>query len=253
MRIFLKTTSFCLALIFVLTSSCKKDNTPTGGSSSQQEPAKYSNVYGVLIGGKVVDYFSPTFSDTSYEAAAVFYNGPQTNIAISNANTTSVTAVSLNNVPLYLYSPSSTTFIYEDTASNLKINNLNWQVQGAGAIPSFVQMPVISYPSYSGYTSLPDTINIGMNTAFKITGTVNADSSHIAISSSSSKQYSSPNFGSSITNYTVTSNSMASLDTTSHGRLSVLCEKILVQNINGKNIVFIKSFQFNKNVVLINQ
>jgi hypothetical protein len=94
----------CLSLLIILIDSCKKDTTPSGGgiSSLQQGLPKYSNVYGALITGKTVNYYGPSFSDTSYDGAAVFYNTPQKSLQIGAANTTSVTSVSLNNTGLYL-------------------------------------------------------------------------------------------------------------------------------------------------------
>jgi hypothetical protein len=111
----------------------------------------------------------------------------------------------------------------------------------------------LGYPSYSGYNQLPDTINIGQKTVLKITGVLYADSLHIIVSSTNNTQYESLNLTASATSYTLSQASVANLPVTNTGQLSVSYEKSLVENINGKNFVFMKTFRFNKPVVLVNQ
>jgi len=245
-------TILCLSSLIILNSACKKDKVTSGGVSSAQGPAAYTNVYGALIAGKSVYYFGSSFSDTSYSAAAIFYSAPQPSAA--SATTVSVTSVSLNSKALYLYNPAPGEYIYEDTATSPNLSSVSWQIQGSGIIPSFSSAPAINYPSYSGYNLLPDTINIGQSTGtvIHLTGVTGADSLYIQVSSGSTN-YSSPNLIAATTSYTIAQSKLANLPTPGSGQLSVSFEKILVQNVNGKNFVFTKSFQFNKTVAIINQ
>jgi len=253
MRIYLK-IAICFSSLIILNSSCKKDDAkPTSvGSSAPYGLAHYSNLYGALIAGKIVDFTSPSFSDTSYNGAAVFYNSPQTNLIITAANTTTVTSVSLNNVQLYLASPAANIYIYGDTVTNLNLSRVNWHVLGTGSIPSFTHSQIDNYPSFSGFAQLPDTINIGQNIPLKIIGGLGADSLALIITSGNNK-YQTPNLAGATTSYTIAQANVTNLTTTTTGKITVTYEKISIQYLSTKNFVFMKTLQFNKQVVIINQ
>lgn len=241
--------------VMLLSFSCKKDKNEVFYGGSYSPPAasdKYEQVYGNFFSEKEVFYYSSFFSDTSYDALAFFYNAPQSYPAITANNTMFVNGVVFNNHQLYKDSTQGF-YLYYDTTQNQKIQSFNWQVQGAGIIPSFNAAPPVAFPAYGDYVNLPDTVNIGQDLVLTLNNIAGADSVYIKLEDSNNHSYSTNNKNVSTPTFSITTANMSGITANNYGYLTVNLEKLKVFPYSGKNFAFFQTYAFRKWVYIDNQ
>jgi hypothetical protein len=245
-----------LMMVFFVFTACQKnkDSLSNSNSTSGSKTTGYTNVFGSLEALLILTNNTFNGPDTSYTANAFFYNTGLNNWISSNPSiSTSAGKVKINSIGLKYYSVVEN--FYADTTFTLDLrSNINWQVQGASNIPTFNFAPIFTWPSYTGYYSLPDTIYTSKNAVINYNGISGGDSVNVTLSD-----------GTYLTGHSSTSNRvsaqsasttflqtyLAKFTPTNTGSLSLQVYKFApVQTFSGENFVFTYSTQFNKVVVI---
>jgi len=264
----MKKTSLYLSTMIImlgLLSSCKK--LTNVNKSNPVPPTPTITVPGVYDGSLVsvrtffsfdVTKFSPIKLpvavppiDLQLETAtALFYNG---GTSVVDAGAVSVNSFSLTKASNNAYFRNS--FDAGNYTSGLDMNfssGSSWNVGGASAVTAFTYNHTDAFPSYSGLSSLPETINKSSNLSLNITSS-NADSVFVAIISGSTTASGSviKRYGPTATNITISSADLAPLTTTgSNGiaYLEIIPWRYKMVTLNSKNYVFMKLAAYVKNV-----
>jgi hypothetical protein len=141
-------------------------------------------------------------------------------------------------------------FYYVDTTYTLTFPPANWQVGGLGTIPSFTYANTTVVPTYTAYTSLPDTVHKSQSLSISITGVSGADQVTVGLDDGSNL------YGHSVvqmlapgtTTVSFPASSLSSLNITSGATLSIECQKNNVQNVSGLPMNFESIYELNKTV-----
>jgi len=249
---------FSLLILGMISSSCKKKDNTTSGGGSSTSTSGFTNVYGTMISEQVLTYY-PSLSrvDTSYSALAWFFNTPQNNWIFNHPNlTTPAGNVFLNSTKLQEILSIPGYILYVDSTYTLNLkNNNSWQVSGASPIPALAFSPAILWPSYTGYTSLHDTIHKAQDNTITLNGITGADSVSINIddgSNISGHSYTTGRVTSGTSSITVLAAHTSGLNNTANGTLTISLFKFAPVAYSGKNFIFIKDVEFKKIVEIDN-
>jgi len=149
--------------------SCKKEEPSTPTPSSPPVDGAASNAtsyYGIL---QLYKIFEVTDADT---LAGVGYITPHANFSqtpvgyMQNAYVATVDSLFFNNVKM-TYDGS---YYYEDNTYTQYTSPYIWQTYGNSIIPSFTYTNPNPLPTYTGCAVLPDSIKLGKQLNFNLTG-----------------------------------------------------------------------------------
>lgn len=135
--------SFLLAIVFV---SCKKDKTEPYTETDTTPAAAHP--LGYLKNSFQINILSDTIPvKKQYSASAYFYSDSTSNTLVN------VDSLSVNDVYLKMRT-NKMYYSFDSTTSS----ESKWHVQGSNGVPVFDY--AFAMPSYAGYTSLPDSIDL---------------------------------------------------------------------------------------------
>ncbi len=246
-----KMKPFALLIVMAFSLSCQKqnNNTPSGnggGSAATTNPnispSNASNWFGILDAYNLQSLTGGVLQPTFKTASAFFSNAAQPSLNPSSF-------VKVNQAELGSVIFKFSTYDYVDTTFNLSFTPLTWKINGLGSIPSFTFTNTNSFPAYSGYASLPDTVHIGTQITISITGITGADQVIVAIWDGSNllghTQSQVLGTGSSVT---FPASSLSSLNATNSGMLVVSGKKNNVQNVGTLPMNFTTNYQLSKTI-----
>src|SRR2546430_684407 len=177
-----KIKTVLLTCLFTATFiSCKKTSTTTSPASSATNPnstispSSATSYYGIFSSGKSQSVLggilqSPTyFSDVYFASAPVVFN--------DWSKAVTVDSVKANGRQLKYI---SSYYDYEDT-TGLTINfPITWHIAGNNGIPNFTYTDN-ALPTYTGYSSMPDTVDHATGFSFGLTGVSSVDGISVAV------------------------------------------------------------------------
>lgn len=244
----MKTLKFFLPLLFLLMIvSCKKkekDPEPTPTSTNT------NNYDGLLYSQEMSSVYSGTIMFTSGNSSAIFPTGGFFNSStISDAfmgTALNVGTVSLNSISLKPDNQSSGV-IYTDTTSTVFSAPLSWSVSGGNGIPAFTYTYTGVRPTYTGWTSLQDTIKLSQNTVINLTGISGADQILIYVMSGSGMA--SKVISGTATSVSFSTSELSSLSASTSSYIMIQCSKYSIVGLGGKNFKFSTSYSIFKSIV----
>jgi len=153
-----------------------------------------------------------------------------------------VSSISLNGVEFKYYSPG-----YEDSIFSATTIPSTWSVVGLGVIPSFTYTNNNPMPTYSGYTSLQDTIyKLQLNT-IQITGITGSDITTVSVLDGGNGKV-TQTLASGTTSVNFSASSLSSLIVGNNAGISIVCVKNNVQTFSGKQFNFPFTYLVNKTI-----
>ncbi|MHB8260211.1 MAG: hypothetical protein ACYDCN_12295 [Bacteroidia bacterium] len=224
-------------------SSCKKSSPAPTSTHSTTTP------YCFLTAVRSFSYSSGSLVLNTNTADAEFRSD------INNISTDmQIGSVSVGGKGLKYLSGSKS---YQDTTNLLSIIPTNWQVVGAGPIPSCTYTNNDSLPIYTGYTSLPDTIFKSQNLNLQINGISGADAIEVSFYNPtvpSSNIYQMKSTGVVINNtISFTSSTLSPLPLSSSSGSTLLAINVFKYNyqvISGVTFSFETQLEINKQVYI---
>jgi hypothetical protein len=228
---------FALSFIFLFFSySCKKEKSPDPATPAANQTI--SGYDGILTAALSQNIYNGALMP--YPAAmgdAWFGNTPSTAYAVQNF--VMVDSVSLNGTYFKFG-----TFYYRDTTYSIpNLPPVKWRIAGAHGIPSFTYVNTTTMPVYTGYASLPDSINHTQNLSIPLTGISNANVVSVSIIDSLGHSVFANNIttASIAASYTVAN--LSTLVPCTYGYLTVCVRNENPQAIAGKNFRFDNAYQ----------
>lgn len=153
--------------------SCKKSSpAPTATSTNSS-----SNPYCFLTALRSYSYYAGSLTFDNNYAYAEFRSD------VNNISTDMQVGSVAVGGKFLKYQPATKT--YADTTNSISIVPTTWQIAGAGPVPSFTFTNNDSLPTYTGYTSLPDTIYKNQTLNLQVNGVSGADNIDVSIYNSS--------------------------------------------------------------------
>lgn len=140
---------------------------------------------------------------------------------------------------------------YQDTTYSVTAPPATWVVSGLGSIPSFTYTNTDSFPAYTGYASLPDTIYKNQPITIQMTGIGPADEVDVIIYDQSGLpgHAVSQTLVAGATSVTFPATALASLNV-GQASIDVDCIRNHVQSLGSKNFNFQNSYQLVKMIQL---
>ena len=168
----MKKLQFITILFSVLVMfSCKKKST----TSSNTNTTSSSDVYGLLGVEKIDTLKHGTFIGPFYSATASFWCSP--NGLQTGASTVPIDSIRLNGIPMW-YSIGDGNY-YDTVTLYHPVHVIGYpytfKVVDDSCIPSFSYTENGPYPTYTGYSNLPDTIYKNSNLLISFAGASNYD------------------------------------------------------------------------------
>jgi hypothetical protein len=233
----IKKTLYIIVITTIL-SGCKKDKQEPLVSTT---PLSYYD--GILTAGITQNMFSDTLDPYPYGGGDAWF-GHTPSPEYSSTNFTTVDSISLDNV-FFKFSD----FYYQDTS--YMITNLipiKWHVKGNHGIPDFDFTNTSSLPGYTGYSSLPDTIDRHQDLNIPISGLTNTTKGLIVISDGLHTVF--KEFSTSDHSVTFTASQLSSLIPNSFSYIYVNLKNQNPQVIGGKKLRFDNFYQVTNFVVI---
>lgn len=240
----------CSALLFLL--CCKKDNSqsPSPGPPVNLDsviiPWYASNCYAQLFSTVSYTVSGGALSVPSFSANAVFYKNPQPYTQLVDSGIL-VNAVMLDTITFSSYSTINNGFIYQGSSTGyISFVPVTWKVQGLGSIPSFTYSNT-STPSYTGYASLPDTIDRNQPLNLVISGITGFNYAQVTITDY--HKGITKVLTASTTTLTFSPGELSVLNPDPQSRISVLAYKNNFRNVYAKPMLFFGSYYLHKPVI----
>ncbi len=247
----MKKIAFTLIAISAVTIiSCKKkEKDPEPIPATTTTPT--NNYDGLLYSQELAIVNSGTIGFTTGNSSAVFPSGGFYNSSsISDGFIgTAVNAgtISVNSVVMKPTTQSSG-ILYDDTTYAVHTTPLAWTVSGGSGIPTFNYTYTATKPSYTGWTSLQDTIKRSQNTTVPLTGITGADEILVYIMSGSGMA--SKVLTGTSTNVVFTVSELSGLSASTSASIWVSCTKSSIVSLGGKNIKFKAGYGIIKTIVV---
>jgi hypothetical protein len=239
----------CFVTITVVFSCKKKETAPTPATTNSA-----SGYYGVLStihfnvlqGGVLTNYQYQGLTNVSFSSQPMINNGVVNNSSVDAGN------VSINSVLLKKMNATSLLY-YNDTTNTLHTTPNLWIVSGSSSIPAFTFTNTNSYPTYSGYSSLKDTIKLGQSNSINLFGINGANQIEVYLSDYPQSHISTLKYVSGTnTSITFSPSEMNALTATTSGFLTVICYKDTIQSFGGKDYKFQMAYQLQKMNMVFN-
>ena len=239
-----------IILIQIAFISCQKSNNTTSGGGGSNNitnatitPSNATSYYGILT-----EYMLENISNggltPSFKYATAFFSNSAT--AYLNPST----FVKVNSVGINGTNFKFSSFYYVDTTYTLIFPPATWQVNGLATIPSFTYTNTNAIPTYTAYSSLPDTVHIGQSVTISITGVSGSDEVTVGINDGSNAAGHSVAqvLATGATSVTFPASSLSSLSQTNSALLSVSCQKNNVKSVNSLPMNFVSTYELNKTI-----
>lgn len=240
-----------IALFFsfiILISSCKKKDSPSPDTASSN--TNTSGYYGVLSSFQFNVLQGGTLTSNQGISNAVFSSNVMINNGVVNNSYLDGGDVTLNNI-LFKKTTSTSFSYYSDSTHTILTPPNSWQVSGSANVSAISFTNTNSYPTYTGYSSLADTIKLGQNNTISLSGISGADQIEVHFTDYPQLHTSTLKYVSGTTSsVTFSSSEMNTLTTTNTGFITVICMKDTFQTFGGKSYKFQTGYQLQKlNVV----
>ena len=238
-------TFFCVCFFaFIPQESNKKQALPDKDHSK-------NIYYGVVTNCKSVYLQDNVLSNPRGEITALFSVIPMTSNSIIGAGSIEAGSVSINGILLKKIYDGGTVF-YSDTIGNIISTPYKCAIEGKGPVPLINYDFHSDFPSYTGFASLPDTINLKSNNSILLTEINNADEVEVYISdrlnSTKRKIASGKKFSSGAAPLTIhfIASELNNLNQEQSGTIEVYCYKNSFTTIKGKIYKFQVGFHLQK-------
>lgn len=250
-------TFFALVLTLSLcVVSCKKkdNNNSAGGSSSTAGSTNGSttntpvDAHGYPTGsynGILVSFKADAYTS----AFAEFFNSALTYSQMPAANGISVNSVKVNST-LLVYDTGSGE--YGDNTFTLTFPPAKWEVNGAGAIPTFIYINSDAIPTYTATASLPDTIYLNQSLTISLSGASGFSQAEVDINDNHGHNLSQV-VAAGATSVTFPKDSINKLTLSSMAYIDMDFYKYNTQTFLGKAFLFISDLESEKLNVIIKQ
>jgi hypothetical protein len=233
-------------LVFI---SCKKSSTTTGGggsttnNSTNISPSNATSYYGILNTYNIQSVTSGTLSTVLKYASAFFSNTPTHYLNTS-------TFVKVSSVTINGDTGQFSSFYYTNSTYSLSFPPATWKVNGLAAIPSFTYTNNNTMPSYTGYSTLPDTVYKNQPIIISVTGITGADEVTVGINDGSNAAGHSiaQMLTAGATSVTFPASSLSTLNITNAAFINIECQKNNVQSINSLPMNFETTYELNKTI-----
>jgi hypothetical protein len=183
-------------------------------------------------------------SDAYFSSSPVFYPDPTYAVQVDT--------VKANGRKLAYLNFDS---MYEDTSwatSGMQIPvtfPITWHVAGKNGIPGFTYSETAPLPTYTGYSSIPDTINHAANFTLQLTGA--SGFSYVSMALEDTSQHgTSATGGNNAASLVINAADMAQFVPCRQGQFSIDFQKWTVLNINGTDMLFTGVKTITKTVVI---
>jgi hypothetical protein len=212
------------------------------------------NYYGLITCSKSVFLDEKVLSNARGENTAVFSIIPMSINNIIGSAYLDAGEVLINGINLKKIKDEGTIY-YNDTINKILEAPYKYSVSGNGSVPSINYNFNADFPTYTGYESLPDTINLNGHNIILLTGITDADEVEVYISdrlnSSKIKIVSSRKFNSpGIEKISFTPDDLSSLNKEIGGTIEVFCFRCSYLLVNKKYYKFQTGYHLQKlNVV----
>ncbi len=225
----------CVALF----SFCKKQS-ETG--IDNEEIFTYNSSFGVTQNYNVINN-------------ALVKNGRYPNVFISKQSSKTkipssvkIDSLYFNSSPLSFVSDNFYTMSITDTLPQTIATNLKWKVIGSLEFASFTELMPDSFPRFTKYNVLPDSVSRTGTTLMQLGG-ANFNDVYIRVVDAQSHEW--------VTSVDATSSNAAitsptALSTTATGNLTISFSQKYSKTIDGKTIYFIRSSAYKKQIKIIN-
>lgn len=222
----------------VLLSFCKKQSE----SADNEEIFTYKSSFGVTQNYTVINN-------------ALVLNGRKPNVFISkqssktkSPDSVKIDSLFFNNSPLSFGSDNFYTMSITDTLPQTIFTNLKWKIVGSLEFPSFTELMPDSFPRFTKYNILPDSISRTGTTLMQMGG-ANFNDVYIRVVDAQSHEWvttvDAANSSAAITSPTA-------LSTTATGNITISFSQKYSKTIDGKTIYFIRSSAYKKQIKIIN-
>jgi len=231
----------CTAIL-LLFSMCKK-NTTANNATTNNNTNSTSGYYSILniYGSQYVN--GNALTTLGVNSGPVFFSSvPVTTNTITSY--VKVTSLSLNGICFKYYSPG-----YQDSIFSATTIPSTWAVVGLGVIPSFTYINNNPMPTYTGYTSLPDTIYKSQQNTIQITGITGSDETSVSVLDGGNGKV-TQTLALGATSISFSASSLASLMIGNNAGISIICVKNNVQTFSGKQFNFPFTYLVNKTIYI---
>jgi hypothetical protein len=230
-------------LVFLATSilflfSCKKEKSTEPINSNTSST---STLYDGILEAGIFQYMTSGTLSPPYTGANVWF-GNTPDLDVNSTNFVHVDSVSLSNIYLKFDMDH-----YYDTTALITLPPVAWHVIGNNGIPSFNFTNTNALPSFSGYSSLPDSLDHTQNFTIPISGVSNATKA-VAYISDNLGHYALQFFNIPVNSITFSASSLSTLSPTTYGNYYIIFKNENVQTIGGKKIKFNNFYQIMNNI-----
>jgi hypothetical protein len=245
----------CVLLLTVaifLATSCKKESAaPNGGvSSTSGNTNSTGDPSGTYSGFFISELDASTVSTNTLVTQCGFYSAPlpfQYSLGNVSIPTATVSSVYCNGIKFKLDQPNVT---YGDTTGKLSLPPALWMVNGTSSVPGFTYTCNTPFATYTG-TSLPATINRTQNLVISLSSASGYDQAQVEVYGSSTLGYQSRFVSSSAGSITFSKDSLATIQPTTSGNITITLMKYNPQVLGGKNYLFATMWSYTKSNVAI--
>lgn len=234
----------------VLFTGCKKDEDPDGENPTQTgDPTQtynYPDAFGVLAAVNSVTYTNAggMLIPVELGTAVAVFTGSAGAQSFVDAGT-----VQINAKPLTKQTNNS--YVYQDFASPLMLNQVKWDVSGNSNVPAISKQVAKPIPTYTNYSSLPASVTKVNGLEVSIAGHVsNADSVLVVVAAGS--KWVARTVAGNAAKVTFSAADLSSLPGSSEGMVQVSPRNMTTETISSKKFYFINQATYTKMPVPIN-
>lgn len=223
--------------------SCKKKETTEPTPTPNPTPTTPTILYnGLLLSQEIAIVNSGTISSNSGQNVAYFLSGGFTATGEGVGDFVNAGAVSLNTGSL-----KDIGGYYMDTTFTIFNSPLAWSVSGGNGFPAFTYTYTGTRPTYTGWSTLQDTIKLNQNTVINLTGITGADEISIHVTGGSGGV--SKVVSGTTTSVSFTTSELSAMTPSSSSSLFIYCTKSSIVGIGGKNFNFKVEYLLYKSIV----
>lgn len=229
-----KTLTSIVALLFIfIAASCKKDSKKSDPAPVPQNPPASGSFSALLSNQLLYSVFgSSTFTLSYSQNMAYFSSVNFTNFILPTGSFLNAGNITLNGLTF-----KNNFNYYTDSTNTTMSPPFVWQASG-GAVPSFSYANNNPYPSFTGYSTWPDTIVKSSGLNIQLGGFSNTDEAKVFVSNIGSTSPIMVNLTTVTSSYSFSPSSITSLSTATTAVIQVDFYKNNIQSINGKTMNF---------------
>lgn len=246
---------FIILFFCVFLFGCKKKAPENGTGINEFSSIDYEQGYGILevmkveelVGGNLYPHgSSPSLAHSYFYDSLTYYN------YMGGSNAQDIGSVSLNGIGFKKYSWFNTflSTVYFDTIKSGFSFPLNWKIVGNNNFNSYSLQIAGDYPTFSGYSTLPDTIFLSNGVTIPLNN-ISGDQIQIFIDDNAFTYTMFKFLDKPFTSVSFTSSEFVPFMNTNYGNITIVVYKNNLRTLNNRVYNFRTGYQLIKrNVVL---